>query len=133
MTSILSAVAAFLRRLFHIPPSPSPDTTVADNARINTLTEQLSAATDTIVKDKATIATLTTDLATSRTNESDAVTAAQVAQQARSKAENDLAAANATIADLRSQLDALPDPTALGANEDAQAKIIAAASQAPTS
>ena len=124
--SFLAAIGRFL----HIIPQLT-DQQMADNAKITDLTTKLGDAQKAIVADKATIASLTTDLATSRTNESNAVAAAQTATAAQTKAEADLATANATISTLQAQLDALPDPTALAANEAAQQSVIDATTATP--
>jgi len=124
--SFLAAIGRFL----HIIPQLT-DQQMADNAKIADLTAKLGDAQKAIVADKATIAQLTTDLATSRTNESNAVAAAQTATTAQQAAESQVTALTGQVADLTAQLAALPDPTALAANEAAQEQVIAATTATP--
>jgi uncharacterized protein involved in exopolysaccharide biosynthesis len=129
MNAFKSFLAA-IGRFFHIIPQLT-DQQMADNTKISSLTQQLGDAQKAIVADKATIAQLTTDLATSRTNESNAVSVAQTATTAQQAAESQVTALTGQVAELTAQLAALPDPTALAANEDAQAAVIAATTATP--
>jgi len=129
MTALKSFLAA-IGRFLHIIPQLT-DQQMADNAKIADLTTKLGDAQKAIVADKATIAQLTTDLATSRTNESNAVAAAQTATAAQTQAEAQVTALTGQVADLTAQLAALPDPAALAANEAAQQGVIDAVTATP--
>lgn len=143
LRSLTSAIARFL----HL--SPPQDTTVADNAKIQTLTQQLQAATAKITTISQQLATTTADLATARHQAADAVAAAQAAEQnsaevearcqdaiakqadAESKLAAEQAAHTADVQQLQAQLDAanqklaaLPDADVLAANETAQQALV---------
>lgn len=126
LKSFLAAIGRFLRIIPQLTDQQMPD-----NAKITDLTTKLGDTEKAIVADKATIAQLTTDLDTSRTNESSAVAAAAAAKDAQTQAEAQVTALTAQVADLTAQLAALPDPTALAANEAAQEQVIAATTATP--